>query len=109
MAKKESAKQTFVKRFTRDVTEAFNNKNEIYVFGDNVTQKGTQFRPRQTQAQIRGLDNAFGIPTKQDVGTQPIDYWYDINGKMDEKNKIQIDQAIKEIEEYSDQNDMPIN
>ena len=109
LPKRELTKQSFVKRFTRDVTEAFNNKNEIYVFGDNVTQKGTQFRPRQTQAQIRGLDNAFGIPTKQDVGTQPIDYWYDINGKMDEKNKIQIDQAIKEIEEYSDQNDMPIN
>tara|TARA_Y100000593_G_scaffold64940_1_gene119657 strand:+ start:1862 stop:11635 length:9774 start_codon:yes stop_codon:yes gene_type:complete len=109
LSKRELTKQSFVKRFTRDVTEAFNNKNEIYVFGDNVAQKGTQFRPRKTQAQIRGLKNAFGIPTKQDVGTQPIDYWYDINGKMDEKNRIQIDQAIKEIEEYSDQNDMPIN
>ena len=41
----------------------------VYLFGENYAQQGTDYVPSGTQAVIRGLPNAIGIPTKNDMFT----------------------------------------
>lgn len=45
-------------RYTREIVEA--DPSSLYVFGDNLAQQG-----KKGQAIIRGLPNAYGIPTKR--------------------------------------------
>ena len=41
----------------------------VYLFGENYAQEGTAYIASATQAVIRGLPNAIGIPTKNDMFT----------------------------------------
>ena len=41
----------------------------VYLFGENYAQEKGGYVPRATQAVIRGLPNAIGIPTKNDPDT----------------------------------------
>ena len=49
----------------------------VYLFGENYAQEGTDFVPGGTQAVIRGLPNAIGIPTKNDPRTGEWSYLSD--------------------------------
>ncbi len=52
--------------------------DSIYVFGDNTDDRvNTNHIPKSTQAVIRGLDNAQGIDTKKDRGTDDSSYFTD--------------------------------
>ena len=51
--------------------------NAVYLFGDNYKQQGTDVVPSATQAVIRGLPNAIGIPTKHDQYTGDHSYLSD--------------------------------
>lgn len=48
--------------YERDKVEA--DQDAVYLFGDNYMQQGKPIVPKSTQAVIRGLPNAIGIPTK---------------------------------------------
>lgn len=61
--------------FTRESVEA--DPDTIYLFGDNIKDAQRGFVPAWTQAQIRGLPNAIGIPTKKNRGTSKESYFYD--------------------------------
>lgn len=65
------------------------NRDKIYVFGDNLIGKG-----KKGQAVIRDEENAFGIPTKKNPGTAKEDYFTD---SEIEENKKAIDLAIEKI------------
>lgn len=65
------------------------NPNKIYVFGDNVIEKG-----KGGQAIIRDEENAFGIPTKVLPDTTPNSYFSD---NKYEANISQINRAIEKI------------
>ena len=65
------------------------NPNKIYIFGDNITEKG-----KGGQAIIRDEENAFGIPTKVSPNTTPQAYF---NDNKYEANIGQIDRAIEKI------------
>jgi alkylated DNA repair dioxygenase AlkB len=65
------------------------NSNKIYIFGDNVIEKG-----KGGQAIIRDEENAFGIPTKVLPDTTPNSYF---NDNKYEANSSQIDRAIEKI------------
>ena len=58
------------KRWTRKSVEA--DKDHIYIFGDNLLGVGTG-----GQACIRGLPNAYGIPTKKAPGMNDGDFFTD--------------------------------
>jgi hypothetical protein len=49
----------------------------VYLFGENYAQQGTDYVPKATQAVIRGLPNAIGIPTKNDPRTGDFSYLTD--------------------------------
>lgn len=49
----------------------------VYLFGENYQQNGTDYVPMATQAVIRGLPNAIGIPTKNDPRTGDFSYLTD--------------------------------
>lgn len=51
--------------------------NSLFLFGDNLAQYGTKAYAKKTQAVIRGLDNAIGIPTKVDPDTKEGSYLND--------------------------------
>ena len=109
LPKSNLTKQSIVKRFTGNVLEAENNPKQIYVFGDNLEEYLSKRRPRSKaagQAIIRGLANAFGIPTKNSPATHAGAYWTDATF---DDNVIAIEKAIKAIEDYADKNDYPIN
>jgi len=55
---------TKVDSFSRASVEQ--DTGRIYLFGDNIEDMFSDFVPRATQAVIRGLPNAIGIPTKKD-------------------------------------------
>lgn len=70
-----------VDKFDRATVQA--NPNKIYVFGDNTDSRvnkrkslkdaaGSNVAPTTTQAQIRGLDNAFGIDTKKSYNGERV-------------------------------------
>jgi hypothetical protein len=76
-----------VSRYT--VADLKANPNKIYIFGDNITEKG-----KGGQAIIRDEENAFGIPTKVSPNTTPQAYF---NDNKYEANIGQIDRAIEKI------------
>ena len=67
----------------------------IYLFGDNINDMSGKFVPKSTQAVIRGLPNAIGIPTKKTRGTNTDAYFYDNDADF-EIFKALVDKAITE-------------
>jgi hypothetical protein len=65
----------------------------VYLFGDNYEQVGTDYAPSKTQAVIRGLPNAIGIPTKN--SPQRGDWAY-LTDKQFEQFKASTMKAIAE-------------
>lgn len=49
----------------------------VYLFGDNLADAASGYVLSRTQAVIRGLPNAIGIPTKKTRGTDPNAYFTD--------------------------------
>jgi hypothetical protein len=49
----------------------------VYLFGDNIQDNNTGYVPNYTQAVIRGLPNAIGIPTKKLRGYDDKSYFWD--------------------------------
>lgn len=54
-----------------------NDKDKVYLFGDNIVDLKNGYIPSSTQAVIRGLPNAIGIPTKKDRGLYDSSYFWD--------------------------------
>lgn len=54
-----------------------NDPDRVYLFGDNLTDAKVHHAPRATQAVIRGLANAVGIPTKRSRRTSPSAFFND--------------------------------
>ena len=70
-----------------------NTPNKTFLFGDNFDQMDTNEYPSFTQAVIRGLPNAIGIPTKNDKGTSSSSYLTDEDF---DRFKEVVDAKIKE-------------
>jgi predicted NAD-dependent protein-ADP-ribosyltransferase YbiA (DUF1768 family)/plasmid maintenance system antidote protein VapI len=85
--------QRFKNKFwtRKDVSE---NPNAIFIFGDNLLKSG-----KGGQAIIRGLINAFGIPTKRKPARTIDSYFSD---DTFEQNKKDINEAFLEIPEGKD-------
>lgn len=75
--------------YTRKQVEK--EKDKVFLFGDNIKDAKNNYPPRSTQAVIRGLQNAIGIPTKKTRGTREKDYFTD--NDFEEAKKL-IDEAI---------------
>ena len=75
--------------------EVSKDTNHVYLFGDNIKDASDTkaFIPKSTQAVIRGLPNAIGIPTKKTRGTGADAYFYDNNVDF-EIFKALVDKAI---------------
>jgi hypothetical protein len=83
--------------WTRQMVE--HDSTSVYLFGDNVAdaipgKDGKYFVPRSTQAVIRGLKNAIGIPTKKTRGTGEDAYFRDTDQDF-KLFKIGVDKAIE--------------
>jgi hypothetical protein len=77
--------------WTRD--HVANQTDKVFLFGDNTDDRtNTHHIPTATQAVIRGLDNAIGIDTKKDRGTNESSYFTDDDF---EEFKNQVDEAIQ--------------
>lgn len=61
--------------WTRD--QVARDVNSVYVFGDNSSDAITKYVPSSTQACIRGLNNAVGLPTKLTRFTDSKSYMND--------------------------------
>lgn len=64
----------------------------VYLFGDNYAQQGKPIVPKATQAVIRGLPNAIGIPTKNDHRNGDFSY---LSDKQYKQFKASTMEAIK--------------
>jgi hypothetical protein len=78
--------------YSTDLCE--NNKNSLYVFGDNVIHKG-----KAGQAVIRDCDNSFGIPTKIYPSMKANSFFSD-NDKEFAIIKKSIDDLVKKSKKY---------
>ena len=72
------------------------SKDKVFLFGDNIEDAKTGYRPTSTQAVIRGEENAIGIPTKKNRGTATSSYFTDAD--FDEF-KTGVDNAITKAKE----------
>lgn len=77
------------KVYTRKDVEA--DPDSVYLFGDNLADARKGYIPKFTQAVIRGLKNAIGIPTKRDRGIKPFAYFTEADL---EEFKDYVDTAI---------------
>jgi hypothetical protein len=66
-AKKESMVEIYKGFWNRE--EVAKQTDKLFLFGDNLEDAKTGYIPSSTQAVIRGLPNAIGIPTKRNRGT----------------------------------------
>ncbi len=79
--------------YVRSKVEA--DEDAVYLFGENYKQEGTNFVPGATQAVIRGLPNAIGIPTKNDPGRGDWCYLTDGQfGAFKDSTMAAIDKAL---------------
>ena len=84
--------EIFKGNWTRD--QVAEQSDKVFLFGDNTQDRTiTKYVPSMTQAVIRGLDNAIGIDTKKDRGTEKSSYFTDEDF---EEFKKQINEAIKQ-------------
>lgn len=80
--------QTYIRELIQQDSE------KVYLFGDNTNDRiNTHYVPSQTQAVIRGLNNAIGIDTKKDRGTSENSYFTDNDFNI---FKSQVDEAIQQ-------------
>jgi hypothetical protein len=82
------------KFYKREEVEMDNKR--VYLFGDNLEDMNSNFVPKYTQAVIRGLPNAIGIPTKKNRFDNHDSYFND----TDEDFKLfkkHCDNAIMEV------------
>lgn len=84
---------TGVETFTGNWTakDVKNSSDKVFLFGDNIEDAKTGYKPKSTQAVIRGEENAIGIPTKKNRGTSAASYFTDAD--FDEF-KTGVDSAI---------------
>jgi hypothetical protein len=75
--------------------EVANDIERVYLFGDNIKDKASGYIPSTTQAVIRGLPNAIGIPTKKNRGNDDDSYFWDTDEDY-ELFVAGVDSAIKE-------------
>jgi hypothetical protein len=75
-------------RITREMVR--NNKNRIFIFGDNLLEKGYGGQA----AEVRGEPNAIGIPTKKKPEMTEDSFFTDDEF---EANKKAIDEAMNKI------------
>ena len=61
--------------WTRQI--AIDNPDKVFLFGDNLADAASGYVPSMTQAVIRGLPNAIGIPTKRTRRTDASAYFTD--------------------------------
>jgi hypothetical protein len=80
--------------------EVAKDTEHLYLFGENIADAKPDpiskkiFIPTTTQAVIRGLKNAIGIPTKKTRGTNKDAYFNDTNADF-ELFKRGVDEAIE--------------
>jgi len=79
----------FVKKYNKKM--CLDNQNNIFVFGDNLLQKGNA-----GQAQIRECINSFGIPTKRLPSMNKVSFFSD---QDDERDAVL--RALRELFKYS--------
>jgi hypothetical protein len=87
--------------WTRD--EVKKDTAHIYLFGENVKDaqpddRGKYFIPESTQAVIRGLPNAVGIPTKRTRGVSRDAYFHDTAADFEDFKKG-VDVAIEKAKQ----------
>ena len=90
-----SNKVEFVTRLTPKLLK--DNPDKIYLFGDNVADRNTK-KKGKGQAAIRGLPNAFGIPTKHSAKTTDDAYFKDDEASL----KIITDAFLELAEKHPD-------
>lgn len=73
-----------------------NSTDKVFLFGDNIEDAKTGYRPTSTQAVIRGEENAIGIPTKKNRGTSAASYFTDADFN---EFKAGVDNAIAKAKE----------
>lgn len=102
--RKEKAPQMVVteKRYYNREQVAKDTKR-VYVFGDNFVDAQNGYVPSKTQAVIRGLPNAIGIPTKRDRNRYNDSYLTDSDYDFN-LFKGAVDAAIKKLEAIIDKN-----
>lgn len=83
--------EIFNGEWTRSGVEA--DKERLYLFGDNLQDMVSGYVPTKTQAIIRGLPNALGIPTKKTRGYDDAAYFWDTEGDWT-LFKSKVDEAI---------------
>ncbi len=89
---------TSVETFTGNWTaeDVKNSADKVFLFGDNIEDAKTGYRPKSTQAVIRGEENAIGIPTKKNRGTSAASYFTDADFN---EFKAGVDSAIAKAKE----------
>ena len=89
--------------FTRQ--DIKNRVDLVMLFGDNIEDSITEYIPTATQAVIRGLPNAVGIPTKKNRGTKDSSYFTD--NDFEEFVKL-VNKAINKAIKIAKENDAKI-
>ena len=72
------------------------DNTRVYLFGDNLADAAAVYVPSSTQAVIRGLSNAIGIPTKKGRGHTDNNYFWDTD-KDFALFKSECDKAINRV------------
>ena len=81
--------------WTRD--EVAKDVDSVYVFGDNSSDAITKYVPNSTQACIRGLNNAVGLPTKLTGFTDSKAY---MNDSLLSIFRIMVDTTILHLKNH---------
>lgn len=71
--------------------------NDIFLFGDNFTDSITNYKPKYTQAVIRGLPNAIGICTKNNRQTNIKSY---LSDEQFDSFKEHVDSQLQKAIDY---------
>lgn len=80
-----------------------NDSKRVYVFGDNFVDAENGYVPSKTQAVIRGLPNAIGIPTKRNRYKYDESYLSDSDYDFNLFKKA-VDKVVKQLEDIIDKN-----
>ena len=97
-----NVRSIFQKEYAKPIVHLYNGKwsrkyvqnhpEKVFLFGDNLEDAKSGYIPTETQAVIRGLDNAIGIPTKRNRRKDNSSYFN--NNDLEEFKKY-VDDAIQ--------------
>jgi hypothetical protein len=79
-------------------TQVALDQERVYLFGDNLQDKKSGYVPSMTQAVIRGLPNAIGIPTKKKRAYDDGSYFWDTVADWTLFTS-EVDKAIKQAKD----------